>query len=252
MADAFGIYDANKALDELKSKLDGFNRRPVGGGGTTGSLRSGVGRVRAEPGPFDGIDGGVDLDRLGQNLDRARDLWSGYGDSVSRALMKIVSDGKITTQDFADFASSILLEMSQRIMRDALDPLADAIEETFRSLWKGAGTGGTGGSGGGLFSWLKDAIAGFFGGWHADGGTIPAGTWGIVGERGPEPVYAGPTPLQVVPHEVAFGRQGESREAAPVTVHMTVVAQDARSFRASEGQIAAGLVAAISRGQRNQ
>ncbi len=50
--------------------------------------------------------------------------------------------------------------------------------------------GGTGGIFGGF--------AKLFAGGFADGGTIPAGHWGVVGENGPEPVFAGSGPLNVV------------------------------------------------------
>lgn len=37
---------------------------------------------------------------------------------------------------------------------------------------------------------LGSAFSSIFGGFHADGGLIPTGTFGIVGERGPEPVIS--------------------------------------------------------------
>lgn len=48
-------------------------------------------------------------------------------------------------------------------------------------------SGGGGGGGSDLFSGISD----FFSGWFADGGTIPGGKFGVVGERGPE-LVSGP------------------------------------------------------------
>jgi hypothetical protein len=48
-------------------------------------------------------------------------------------------------------------------------------------------------------------------GLFADGGTIPAGTWGVVGEAGPERVLATGNGVQVVPNP-ARGQGGGPRK----------------------------------------
>lgn len=61
------------------------------------------------------------------------------------------------------------------------------------------------GGGGGLFG----AIGKLFAGGFADGGTIPANRFAVVGERGPELIYNGGMARQVVPnHELGGGWQG--------------------------------------------
>jgi hypothetical protein len=47
-------------------------------------------------------------------------------------------------------------------------------------------TGGGSGSSGGLLSSIGKGVSSLFGGFFANGGTIPAGKFGVVGERGPE------------------------------------------------------------------
>lgn len=65
----------------------------------------------------------------------------------------------------------------------------------------GAVTGGgssSGSGGGGLGGLVDSAIGGIkkmFGGFFAEGGTLPAGKWGIVGEKGPE-VIKGPASIR--------------------------------------------------------
>lgn len=73
---------------------------------------------------------------------------------------------------------------------------------------------------------LKD----FFAGGFASGGTINAGQWGIAGENGPEPIFAGNRDLQV-----------QSNGGGRPIVNMTVNTPNADSFRRSEAQIAQGL-----------
>jgi phage-related minor tail protein len=68
---------------------------------------------------------------------------------------------------------------------------------------------------------------------------------GIAGEAGPEAIL----PLS----RGADGRLGVKAEGrgAPVNITFNVTSPDADSFRRSEGQIAAMLSRAVSRGQRN-
>lgn len=54
---------------------------------------------------------------------------------------------------------------------------------------------------GNLITNLVPGFAGFF----AEGGRIPAGQWGVVGEDGPEKVYAGASGLSVSSNEESFG-----------------------------------------------
>lgn len=56
-------------------------------------------------------------------------------------------------------------------------------------------------SSGGILSGIGDFFAGFF----ADGGVIPQGQWGIVGEEGPEMIYSGSSPQTIVPMRGAGG-----------------------------------------------
>ncbi len=82
-----------------------------------------------------------------------------------------------------------------------------------------------GGSAGGLIK----GFAGLFTGFHASGGYIPPGTWGIAGEAGAEPVFGGTTGLSVLPNSVLRAGQNINAPQAggmggggAVTVHLQV------------------------------
>jgi hypothetical protein len=55
-----------------------------------------------------------------------------------------------------------------------------------------------------------------------------------------------------VPPERVVREDKSAREQRPITVVVNVTAADARSFRASQGQIAADMARAIDRAARNR
>ena len=75
-------------------------------------------------------------------------------------------------------------------IKDRVSSSIASIRDSFRGI--GSGRAGGGGLFGNLFGGLNDMFAGFF----ANGGMIPAGKFGVVGERGPELVSG---PAQVTP-----------------------------------------------------
>ncbi|PYE86917.1 hypothetical protein [Phyllobacterium leguminum] len=103
------------------------------------------------------------------------------------------------------------------------------------------GTAGSAKSGGPLGSLLSGLFAGF----RANGGLIPSGTFGIVGERGPEPVIGTARGAMVLPNSSLRGMGGGTN----VTVNIST--PNAESFRASQSQVSAQLARAVARGQRN-
>lgn len=85
-------------------------------------------------------------------------------------------------------------------LKDIEKDFADLIAKNFaQQLFGGlAGAVGSGGSGGGFGGFIASIVGSFAGG-HADGGTIPAGHWGTVGEQGPELAYASGSDMHIVP-----------------------------------------------------
>ena len=89
----------------------------------------------------------------------------------------------------------------ERWLSDAASRGLDTAITALASLIFGAPTGFGGQSGGGLF----DVLGSIFAGGFATGGLIPAGQFGIVGERGPEPVIATPRGALVRPTSALSG-----------------------------------------------
>lgn len=110
----------------------------------------------------------------------------------------IVNFAKTGKFEFKDLINTILEELLRSQIRQL-------IAQTF------GGLGGSGTSGGG------GILSKFFAGFFADGGMIPAGQFGVVGERGPE-LISGPATITPM-----------SGAAANVTYNISAV--DAESFR---------------------
>lgn len=141
---------------------------------------------------------------------------------------------------FGDLAKNILSDVNRMLLKSAL--------QDFGIGGKGGLLGGLmssvgnffGGNSSGGFSSLISGIGSMFGGFFADGGTLKAGQFGIVGERGPELAFAGSRPMQISPNN-----------SAPVTVNMNIQTPDVQGFRQSQSQITADMARAIERGRRN-
>lgn len=145
--------------------------------------------------------------------------------------------------NFGDFAKGFLSDLNRQLLQFALKDLGITgeggfIEGIFGSI---GGLFKSGGGGSGLGS-LFSSAASLFGGFFADGGTLKAGQFGVVGERGPELAFAGNSPMHIMPNGAGM---------SPVSVTMNINTPDAPSFRQSQGQIAADMARSIERARRN-
>ncbi|MBW8639001.1 tail tape measure protein [Hoeflea sp. WL0058] len=105
-----------------------------------------------------------------------------------------LQEGKSFWESFRDAGLNALQKIADKIFDQMLDAL-DQLNGSLSSLGSGAGSGG-----GGLLGGIGSAIVGIFSGFFADGGLIPAGTFGIVGEKGPEPVIGTSRGAAVLPN----------------------------------------------------
>lgn len=115
--------------------------------------------------------------------------------SVS-SLAMAVRNGENVWDALADNALRALDRITDKILNDVLD-----------AVFQLNGASGGGGGGGGLLDGLFGNLFGggsssssLFSGFYAKGGLIPNGTFGIVGERGPEPVIGTPQGAKVLPN----------------------------------------------------
>lgn len=135
-------------------------------------------------------------------------------------------DALVSGANLRELIRGLEQDIVRLITRKAVtEPLAEFVTGSMK------GVGGTGGNFlGSLGNWFGSLFAGFF----ADGGYIPPGRWGVVGERGPEPAFGGRTGLTVAP------------AGAGMVVNNTFVIQG-QTDRRTQQQIAAAAARAVER-----
>ncbi|WP_457812953.1 phage tail length tape measure family protein [Sinorhizobium meliloti] len=131
--------------------------------------------------------------RLQESFDFARDVAGGFVSDVRQGL----EDGKDLFKSFADAAVGALNRVIDKILNEALD-----------ALFQLGSAGSNVGSGGGFLGGIGNIFSSLFSGFFAKGGLIPSGTFGIVGEKGPEPVIGTSRGAMVLPNSSLKGRQG--------------------------------------------
>jgi hypothetical protein len=121
-------------------------------------------------------------------------------DSVS-GLAMAVRNGENVWDAFADSALRALDRVTDKILNDTLDAVLQL---------NGAGGGGSlfGGLFSGLFGGGDTKTSPLFSGFYAKGGLIPDGAFGIVGDRGPEPVIGTSRGAMVLPNSSLRGGFG--------------------------------------------
>ena len=136
-----------------------------------------------------------------------------YADNAENAAKHAERMFKTTTKGMEDaivnFAKTGKFEFKDLMATILEELLRSQIRQLIAQTFGGIGGGGTSGGGG--------ILSRFFAGFFADGGTIPSGKFGVVGERGPELVSG---PATVTPM---------SGGSANVTYNISAV--DAESFR---------------------
>lgn len=143
--------------------------------------------------------------------------------SVTGAQLEAAAQEKAAWQQFTDQLADTLADVIVNWNGD-LNSIRDVFKQLAKQLFLEPFLKGVGG-----------ALSGFmqgFGGAHAKGGLIRKGQWGIVGEKGPEPVYAN-TDLTVMPND-SMGSRGAG--GSP-TIVFNVSTPDANSFRKNARQL---------------
>ncbi|UFX01160.1 phage tail length tape measure family protein [Sinorhizobium medicae WSM1115] len=142
--------------------------------------------------------------KLQESFDFAREVAGGFVSDVRQGL----NDGKGLFKSFADAAVGALNRVIDKIMNEALDALFQL---------GSAGSGGKSG-GGGFLGGIGNFFSSLFSGFFAKGGLIPSGTFGIVGEKGPEPVIGTSRGAMVLPNSSLKGMQSEAGGAMDIGV----------------------------------
>jgi len=160
----------------------------------------------------------IETERLKSELSDLDRLGRNFGITLTRAFAGAVVDGR----KLSDVLRSLALSLSSQALSAALKPLGDAI-----------GTA------------MSQAVP------FAQGGIVSSPTYfalkggmGVMGEKGAEAIM----PLARGPD----GRLGVSTDGGrAINVTVNIAARDAESFRQSQSQIAATILRALERGQRN-
>lgn len=134
-----------------------------------------------------------------------------------------------------EFARSMRESFVDPLIRQLTDFLRDSLTELFGNF-SGKGIGG-------FFTSLLKSFGGFFGGFFAQGGTLGAHQFGVVGENGPEFVFSGSHPMTISPTAQMAG--------GPVTMNF-MVAPDASGnvSRRTQDQIADSVLRGLQQSQK--
>lgn len=142
-----------------------------------------------------------------QTAERLKTAYQSFTDSLGQQLADMIADWSFDL----DGLRGIFKQLAKEIF---LKPVTSSFAEGVS----------------GFLSGLTKKFAGGF----ATGGTLQPGQWGIAGEHGPEPIYAGAAKLNVVPNAA----NDAAPASQPIVQNFNISTPDANSFRLSERQIA--------------
>lgn len=139
-------------------------------------------------------------DQEASRLQGLINLQAEYYDIVSQTTAEQIVTSQRLQDAYADFTSGLSDALYDMVTRFdfSLRSIGDVFLKLINDIFLRPATDQLASSIGGF---LKSAFAGGF----ATGGVIPRGQWGIVGERGPEPIFAADGPLRVMPNESLGG-----------------------------------------------
>jgi hypothetical protein len=160
-----------------------------------------------------------------KELEKVSDAAQRFGLTFASAFENALQPGA-NLRDLIKSIESDLMRMGTRLL--VTEPVMGFFAKQFDAAK--AGGGGAGDMFSSLASSVVGAVTGLFSGPKAKGGFIPPGTWGFVGEQGPEVAYGGRTGKTIVPVS-----QGQT------IVNFHVRANDASSFNRSRGQMMSDL-----------
>ncbi len=190
------------------------------------------------------VDVSADTKQFDQAMDALNNSTKDFGRVFSSTISRAITSGK----GFEDTLRSIGQRFADLALNQALKPLENIFSNLLGSAVGavGGGIGIPGFAKGGLFA--NQSLVPF-----ANGGVVSSPTpfgfgqrLGVMGEAGPEAIM----PLKRG-SDGKLGVASATSSGNAMNVVFNVNANDAASFKRSEGQITAMLARAVSRGQRN-
>jgi hypothetical protein len=164
-------------------------------------------------------------------------------------LVSILTAQRTVGEAFAGFALGIVdtfaIEFTKALRESFVTPviqgLTDLLQSALKDLFGGLSAGGLKG----VFGGIAKGIGTIFGGFFASGGTLGPGKFGVAGERGPELIFAGNQPMHIAP--VTAGSAGNV-----FNISVGVNAPSGSVDKRTQDQLAATVMAAVKRAQRNE
>lgn len=147
-------------------------------------------------------------------LSHAMDFFRSFASGVQNVFQNMFTN--LAEHGFKGFFRNVVQGFSQMLQQMAAQYLASELASVFMNL-VGPALGGLFGDGGGGITDMSQIVG------RQHGGPVFAGHPYVVGERGSE-VFWPRSAGTIIPHERMVG-------GAPITLHMTVVTQDAKSFQ---------------------
>jgi hypothetical protein len=172
-------------------------------------------------------------DAVANDAEQAIVQWQGFRSLLSAIATDIerIVTRQLVTKPFADYLTNLLGGNGQSSGGGGI--LGQLFGKAF-----GLGGGATSAAGGGFGT--GSAFGNLdFGGFFADGGTLQPGQWGIAGENGREAIYAGASPLHVIPNAGGGTNIINFHVSGPID-------------RSTQNQLAGRVLDAVRNGSRNR
>jgi hypothetical protein len=164
-------------------------------------------------------------------------------------LVSILTAQKTLGEAFGGLAIGIIdtfaIEFTKSLRESFITPMVRGLTDLLQSALKDLFSGLSGSGLKGAFGGIIKGIGTIFGGFFASGGTLGPGKFGIAGERGPELIFAGNQPMHIAP--VTAGSAGNV-----FNISVGVNAPSGTVDKRTQDQLAATVMAAVKRAQRNE
>ena len=148
----------------------------------------------------------VTVKKVGDGLTQTqRNIQEYFTEPMKRAVSNLETQGTLSVNQLV---KNIILSLTSKVLFDAIDKLAKALEDALSPNVGGSG-------GGGFLSTLGSFAKGLFGGGKAGGGVIDRPT--LVGEEGPEVAFPSKDGASVLNmRQIAFAGSGGAKEQGVV------------------------------------
>lgn len=142
-------------------------------------------------------------DKQIENITSEIELQRQLADLVKSTSADQLAAAKKVDEAFTEFAGNLSTSLDDMLINwnFSLSSLTSTLRQLANSLLIKPATDAAGGAIAGVFK----NFAGFF----ADGGSVNPGQWGIAGENGPEPIFAGTGGMTVVSNKLASSSRGD-------------------------------------------